>query len=59
MLSISIASMGFRSPGLPAGGVGTTDPEPWTSSEIKDATGLRTLANKLNPVVGYWGERAS
>jgi len=28
--------------------------KPWTSSEIKDAAGLKELAIKLNPVVGYW-----
>jgi len=28
--------------------------KPWTSSEIKDAAGLKDLAKKLNPVVGYW-----
>ena len=28
--------------------------KPWTSSEIKDAAGLKELAKKLNPVVGYW-----
>jgi len=28
--------------------------KPWTSGEIKDAAGLKELAIKLNPVVGYW-----
>merc|ERR1719313_1136399 len=28
--------------------------KPWTSSEISDAAGLKELAIKLNPVVGYW-----
>jgi len=28
--------------------------KPWTSGEIKDAAGLKDLAKKLNPVVGYW-----
>jgi len=28
--------------------------KPWTSNEIKDAEGLKELALKLNPVVGYW-----
>merc|ERR1719313_567043 len=28
--------------------------KPWTSSEISDAAGLKDLAKKLNPVVGYW-----
>jgi hypothetical protein len=28
--------------------------KPWTSSEISDAAGLKELAKKLNPVIGYW-----
>jgi len=28
--------------------------KPWTSSEVSDAAGLKDLAKKLNPVVGYW-----
>ena len=28
--------------------------KPWTTGEISDAEGLKTLAKKLNPVVGYW-----
>ena len=28
--------------------------KPWTSGEVKDAAGLKELAKKLNPVVGYW-----
>merc|ERR1719235_163767 len=28
--------------------------KPWTSSEVSDAAGLKELAIKLNPVVGYW-----
>jgi len=28
--------------------------KPWTSSEISDAAGLKELAIKLNPVIGYW-----
>jgi len=28
--------------------------KPWTSAEISDAAGLKELAIKLNPVVGYW-----
>jgi hypothetical protein len=39
---------------LPPGGVGTTDPQPWTSNEIQDVTGLKSLADELNPIVGYW-----
>ena len=35
----------------------TTLDKPWDSSEISDAAGLKELAMKLNPVVGYWGER--
>ena len=31
--------------------------KPWSSNEISDQAGLETLAKKLNPVVGYWGER--
>ena len=33
----------------------TTLEKPWTSGEISDEAGLRALAKKLNPVVGYWG----
>jgi len=28
--------------------------KPWTSDEISDKEGLKALALKLNPVVGYW-----
>merc|ERR1719453_1063558 len=28
--------------------------KPWTSGEISDAAGLEALADKLNPVVGYF-----
>jgi len=28
--------------------------KPWTSAEVKDSAGLKDLAIKLNPVVGYW-----
>jgi len=28
--------------------------KPWTSSEISDKAGLKDLAVKLNPIVGYW-----
>jgi len=28
--------------------------KPWTSGEIQDAAGLKALADKLNPVVGYF-----
>jgi len=28
--------------------------KPWTSGEISDQGGLKDLAKKLNPVVGYW-----
>ena len=31
--------------------------KPWSSNEISDQAGLEALAKKLNPVVGYWGER--
>ena len=34
-----------------------TSYKPWTSDEIKDVEGLTALADKLNPIVGYWGER--
>jgi len=32
----------------------TTLSKPWTSNEIQDKAGLKELAMKLNPVVGYW-----
>ena len=32
----------------------TTLSKPWTSGEIQDAAGLKELAMKLNPIVGYW-----
>jgi hypothetical protein len=28
--------------------------KPWTSNEISDEAGLKELAMKLNPIVGYW-----
>merc|ERR1719262_1765953 len=28
--------------------------KPWTSSEVSDQAGLKDLAVKLNPIVGYW-----
>merc|ERR1719238_2584597 len=28
--------------------------KPWTTGEIQDQEGLKALAKKLNPVVGYW-----
>jgi len=28
--------------------------KPWTSGEISDKAGLKDLAKKLNPIVGYW-----
>ena len=35
-------------------------PMPWTgSSEISDKAGMVALAEKLNPVVGFWGVLAS
>ena len=54
MISLaSSAAHGFLQP-LPTGGVGTTDPKPWTSEEIGSVAGLKDLAFKLNPAVGYW-----
>merc|ERR1711998_388537 len=34
--------------------MGTTLEKPWDSDEICDKAGLKDLAIKLNPVVGYW-----
>ena len=34
--------------------VDTTLEKPWSSGEISDKAGLKALAVKLNPVVGYW-----
>lgn len=31
-----------------------TSYKPWTSKEISNQAGLEALANKLNPIVGYW-----
>ena len=31
----------------------TTLEKPWTSGEISDKAGLKALAKKLNPVLGY------
>ena len=39
---------------LPKGGVGNTQPKPWTSDAISDVNGLKALAVDLNPAVGYW-----
>ena len=43
-------------PWVPKRGV-EWEAKPWSSNEISDQAGLETLAKKLNPVVGYWGER--
>lgn len=54
MISLaSTAIYGLLKP-FPTGGVGTADPKPWTSNEIDSSDGLRELAFKLNPAVGYW-----
>ena len=37
--------------------IDTTFEKPWTSDEISDKEGLKALALKLNPVIGYWGAR--
>ena len=34
--------------------IDTTPNKPWTSNEISDKAGLEALANKLNPVFGYY-----
>jgi len=38
---------------IPSRGV-EWEAKPWTTSEISDAAGLKQLAIKLNPAVGYW-----
>merc|ERR1719269_401016 len=38
---------------IPSRGV-EWEAKPWTTSEISDAAGLKELAVKLNPAVGYW-----
>ena len=30
------------------------EPRPWSSSEVSNKAGLKELALKQNPVVGYW-----
>ena len=37
--------------------IDTTFEKPWASDEISDKEGLKALALKLNPVIGYWGAR--
>jgi len=34
--------------------IDTTPDKPWTSSEISDKAGLEALADKLNPIFGYY-----
>jgi hypothetical protein len=70
MLSFSVASYAFAPASVPAmtnsrvaasptmGITPDTSYKPWTSSEISNEAGLKELAEKLNPVVGFWGARA-
>jgi len=55
MLALSsIASTAFGSNKfVPTRGI-DFDPKPWTTTEISDEAGLKNLAIKLNPIVGYW-----
>jgi len=53
--SLSFAPMRAPAPMMAAEGVAPDfSDKPWTSSEISDAAGLKELATKLNPIVGYW-----
>jgi len=66
MLSVSVASYAFAPASVPAmtnsrvaasptmGITPDTSYKPWTSSEISNEAGLKELAEKLNPVVGFW-----
>ena len=33
--------------------------KPWTGNEISTEAGMKELAVKLNPTVGFWGARGS
>ena len=50
---VAPASLSFQL--IPSRGV-EWEAKPWTTNEISDAAGLKALAKKLNPAVGYWGE---
>jgi len=60
MLALSSSSLAFapmRAPVMRMAAEGVApdfSDKPWTSSEISDAAGLKELAVKLNPIVGYW-----
>jgi len=60
MLALSSSALAFAPmrapvPRMAAEGMSPDFSEkPWTSSEISDAAGLKELAIKLNPIVGYW-----
>jgi len=60
MLSVSVAALSYAPAPVPRtttpsmGVAPDTSYKPWTSSEISDVKGLTELADKLNPVVGYW-----
>jgi hypothetical protein len=52
----SLPSLAYTTrPFIPKGVEPSWDPKPWSTSEINDAAGLKELAIKQNPVVGYWG----
>jgi hypothetical protein len=42
------------SPRMQIGGEGAFDQKPWTTDEIQDEAGMKELAIKLNPSVGFW-----
>merc|ERR1719327_1784460 len=54
---VALAPVAMRAPVVRMAAEGVApdfSDKPWTSGEVKDAAGLKELAIKLNPVVGYW-----
>jgi hypothetical protein len=54
-LALTAAStLGFYGGNLVPPEGASWEAKPWSSSEISDASGLKVLAKKLNPAVGFW-----